>query len=86
MKTFVFNGWAASERAWDLCRFHRERVFGYVEQLDGERRRVNRAYVVFVALDAFDQPVPVPPFEPETDAEQREYEAALERRKIRLGR
>ena len=35
MKTFVFNGWAASERAWDLCRFHRERVFGYVEQLDG---------------------------------------------------
>ena len=62
------------------------RVDSYVEQLDGERRRVNRAYVVFVALDEFDQPVPVPPFEPETDAEQREYEAALERRKIRLGR
>ena len=35
MKTFVLNGWAASERAWDLCRFQRERVFGYVEQLDG---------------------------------------------------
>ena len=35
MKTFVFNGWAASERAWDLCGFRRERIFGYVEQLDG---------------------------------------------------
>ena len=35
MKTFVLNGWAASERAWDLCGFRRDRIFGYVEQLDG---------------------------------------------------
>ena len=35
MKCFVLNGWAASERAWDLCRFPRERIFSYVEQLDG---------------------------------------------------
>ena len=35
MKTFVLNGWAASERAWDLCRFRRDRIFSYVEQLDG---------------------------------------------------
>ena len=35
IKTFVLNGWAASERAWDLCRFARDRVFSYVEQLDG---------------------------------------------------
>ena len=35
IKTFVLNGWAASEHAWDLCRFARDRVFGYVEQLDG---------------------------------------------------
>ena len=33
---FVLNGWAASSHAWDLCRFPRERVFSYVEQLDGE--------------------------------------------------
>ena len=33
---FVLNGWAASPHAWDLCRFPRERVFSYVEQLDGE--------------------------------------------------
>ena len=62
------------------------RVDSYVEQLDGTRRRVNRAYVVFVAIDDDDQPVPVPPFVPQTDAEKREYEAALNRRKIRLGR
>lgn len=35
MKTFVLNGWAASERAWDLCEFPRDRVFSYIEQLDG---------------------------------------------------
>lgn len=35
-KVFVLNGWAASEAAWSLCRFGRERVFSYVEQLDGE--------------------------------------------------
>ena len=36
MKTFVLNGWAASEHAWDLCMFPRERIFGYVEQLDAK--------------------------------------------------
>jgi len=62
------------------------RVDSYVEQLDGARKPVNRAYLVFVALDDHDNPVEVPPFTPQTDAEQREYAAALERRKIRLAR
>ena len=62
------------------------RVDSYVEQLDGSRRRVNRAYVVFVAIDEEGRPLPVKPFTPADDAEAREYEAALERRKIRLGR
>ena len=35
MKTFVLNGWSASEQAWDLCVFPRDRVFSYVEQLEG---------------------------------------------------
>ena len=35
MKTFVLNGWSASEQAWDLCAFPRDRVFSYVEQLEG---------------------------------------------------
>jgi len=62
------------------------RVDSYVEQLDGTRKRVNRAYVVFVALDEEDNPVPVPPFTPQTEAEIREYEAAEKRRAIRISR
>ena len=62
------------------------RVDSYVEQLDGTRKPVNRAYLVFVALDERDNPVEVRPFVPQTEAERQEYAAALERRKIRLQR
>ena len=62
------------------------RVDSYVEQLDGTRKRVNRAYAVFVALDDHDNPTPVPSFTPVTDAEKQEYAAALERRRMRLGK
>ena len=62
------------------------RVDTFVEQLDGARRRVNRAYLVFVAIDDQDRPIPVEPFEPETEEEIDEYRAAEERRRIRLGR
>ena len=48
------------------------RVDSYVEKLDGTREQ--------------DNPRPVPPFTPETAAEVREYAAAEERRRIRLGR
>ena len=43
MKTFVLNGWSASERAWDLCTFPRAHVFSYVEQLDGLPERAVEA-------------------------------------------
>ncbi|MBQ9198206.1 MAG: acyl-CoA thioesterase [Clostridia bacterium] len=62
------------------------RVESFVEQADGSRQLVNRAYAVFVALDENDQPAPVPLFVPETEAEQAEYAAAQERRRIRLER
>ncbi|MBR6186501.1 MAG: acyl-CoA thioesterase [Clostridia bacterium] len=62
------------------------RVDSFVEQLNGERALVNRAYAVFVALDDNDQPKAVPAYTPETEEEKAEYAAALERRKIRLGR
>ena len=42
IKTFVLNGWAASEQAWDLCRFPRDRIFSYIEQLDGEPEKAMR--------------------------------------------
>lgn len=38
MKIVVLNGWAASPRAWDLCRFSKAkdvRIFSYLELLDG---------------------------------------------------
>lgn len=35
VKTLVLNGWAASRQAWDLCAFHRDVVFSYIDQLDG---------------------------------------------------
>lgn len=28
----VLNGWAASEHAWDLCKFHRDRIVSYLEK------------------------------------------------------
>ena len=62
------------------------RVDSYVEQLDGSRTLVNRAYAVFVALDENDRPSSVPEFIPETDEERSEYAAALRRREIRLQR
>ena len=62
------------------------RVESFVEQSDGMRRLINRAYAVFVALDENDQPIAVPPFTPETETEKAEYTAAQERRRIRLER
>ncbi len=62
------------------------RVDSLVEKLDGSRELINRAYVVFVALDDEDKPTPIPQFVPETLEEKQEYAAALERRKIRLAR
>ena len=62
------------------------RVDSLVERLDGSRELINRAYVVFVALDEHDRPAKVPPFIPETMEEKQEYAAAEERRRIRLAR
>lgn len=60
------------------------RVDSMVEHLDGQRELINRAYVVFVALDEKDQPSAVPPFTPETEEEKREYLEAEIRRKARI--
>jgi len=39
-RVIVFNGWSASPAAWDLCRFPRERIFSYLDQLDGAPERL----------------------------------------------
>lgn len=50
MKVFVLNGWAASEHAWDLCMFPKERVFSYTELLDGEAEKVLDAEKEFIIV------------------------------------
>ena len=60
------------------------RVDSMVERLDGSRELINRAYLVFVAIDDEEKPIPVPHFEPITMEEKKEYAAAEVRRKNRL--
>ncbi len=55
-----------------------------VERLDGSRELINRAYLVFVALDSEDRPAPVPAFVPETEEEMAEYQNAEIRRQNRM--
>ena len=62
------------------------RVDSFVESLAGERKLVNRAYLVMVALDAGEQPLPVPRILPETDEEKAEYEAGRRRHALRKQR
>ena len=60
------------------------RVDSYVESLAGEERQINRAYLVFVAIDDKGVPVAVPPFQPQTPQEAEEWRRAEARREIRL--
>jgi acyl-CoA hydrolase len=61
------------------------RVDSFAESLAGAARRINRAYLVFVALDREGRPCPVPPFRPETGEERDEWTRAEQRRALRLG-
>ena len=59
------------------------RVDTYVEQLDGMRTVVNRAYLVLVALDEEERPVEVPGLILESETERAEWEAGETRRILR---
>jgi acyl-CoA hydrolase len=52
--------------------------------ITGSRRHTNSCYVTFVAVDRNGRPIEVPLVVPETEAEKRRYEAAIERRRRRL--
>lgn len=60
------------------------RVDTYLEDADGTRRPINRAYFVMVAVDREGTPVPVPPLILENDGERMEWENAEKRRELRL--
>ncbi len=48
------------------------------------RRKCNRAFYTFVALDEEGSTVPIPKIDPQTESEKQRYEAAAKRRDIRL--
>lgn len=62
------------------------RVDTFVEALDGERRCINTAYLVEVALDDLGHPVEVPPLLPETVEERLEAEMGQRRTLLRKQR
>lgn len=59
------------------------KVSAYVEELSGERKLINTAYVVMVALDENERPTEVPGLILETDEEREEYENAKIRKQRR---
>ena len=58
-------------------------VDAFVENLSGERRKINSAYLIMVALDENDKPVPVPRLTLQTEQERLDWEKGEERRKLR---
>ncbi len=59
------------------------RVDSYVEALNGDRKLVNTAYLVLVALDESGRPTTVPRLICETPAEKVEWELGEKRHKLR---
>lgn len=59
------------------------KVDTYVEDENGERTLINRAYLTEVALDNNDRPTAVPRLLTETEEEEKEWEAAVVRRELR---
>ena len=62
------------------------RVDTYVEKLNSEKQLINRAYLVLVALDENEKPIPVPGLIPETDEEKAEWQAGIRRHELRKQR
>ena len=77
--TVVLNGFITytGHTSMEVC------VKTYVENLDGTRKLINKAYVVMVALDENEKPTEVPQIFIETDEQREEYEAAVKRSELR---
>ena len=58
----------------------------YVENLNGERVKINNAHFIMIALDENDKPIEVPKLKVETAEEKLAWEHGEERRKIRIRR
>lgn len=62
------------------------RVDTYIEDLNGMRRSINRAYVVMVAIDEEGKALEVPGLTVETEAEKAEWESGQKRYDLRKKR
>ena len=62
------------------------KVNTFVERLDGTKQLINTAYIVLVALDENDKPVPVPKLILTTDEERAEWDAGVRRHELRKQR
>ena len=60
------------------------RVDTYIEDTDGSRTPINRAYFVMVCMDENDKPTPAPQLILESPEEEMEWENAKKRRELRL--
>lgn len=58
----------------------------FVEKLNGERNLVNKAYLVYVALDENQKPVTAPRLILQTDEEKEEFERGKRRQELRKQR
>lgn len=59
------------------------KVDTFVEELNGDKKLINTAYLLMVALDENDRPTAVPKLVLETAEERAEYELALKRKERR---
>ncbi|WP_077533989.1 acyl-CoA thioesterase [Massiliimalia massiliensis] len=62
------------------------RVDTFVEDLDGYKRPINHAYLVLVAIDEQERPVPVPGLLLTNEQEKAEWEAGMKRSELRKQR
>ncbi len=62
------------------------RVDTYVEDYQGNRKSINRAYIVMVAVDENGTPIPVPGLQIETEAEKAEWIGGEKRYRLRKQR
>ncbi len=80
--TLVLTGYItyAGRTSMEIC------VKTYIEELDGTRNLINKAYLVMVALDEKDNPTNVPGLTLTSDEERAEWEAAKHRHEARCAK
>ena len=80
--TVVLEGYItyAGKTSMEVC------VKTYVEELSGEQKLINTAYIVMVALDENEKPTLVPPLKLISDMEEYEYFMAEKRYNLRKKR